>query len=154
MTRNISQGAVAIVLLLGLACGGSDTTSPTVISNPPPVTVTPPPPPPPPSFPEPSGPARIFVYDHAFWDPQAYTTQSRFVLYDDHAFALQYPGIADYRGAYTESANGVIDFTWEGWSTAGPWGATGALDGDRLTVRYNIIMALSDFEDAVYTLVR
>jgi len=52
---------------------------------------------------------------------------------------LQYEG-GEYRGRYTE-ANGDIVFDWEGWSVAGPWGAIG-------------IMRLSDFEDAVYVLVR
>ena len=47
-------------------------------------------------------------------------------------------------------ANGVITFAWEGWSVAGSWGATGTIRGDRLTVQYNLIMQLTDFEDAVY----
>ncbi len=54
------------------------------------------------------------------------TTASRFVLYDNGAFELQYVGLGEYRGGYTE-ANGVINFQWEGWSTAGPWGATGTV---------------------------
>ena len=54
-----------------------------------------------------------------------------------------------YRGGYSES-NGVITFQWEGWSIAGAWGATGTLKDGSLTVQYNIIMMLSDFEDAVY----
>ena len=33
---------------------------------------------------------------------------------------------------------------------AGPWGATGTLRGDTLTVGYNTVMSMSDFEDAVY----
>ena len=77
---------------------------------------------------------------------------SRFVLYDDGAFVLRYQGLGlEYRGGYTES-NGVIVFDWEGWSSAGAWGATGTLKGDTLTVRYNTIMALTDFEDASYVL--
>jgi hypothetical protein len=78
-----------------------------------------------------------------------YTLASRFVLREDGSFVLQYPHV-EYRGTYTER-EGTIDFSWEGWSTAGPWGATGVLNGATLTVRYNIIMSLSDFEDAVYT---
>jgi hypothetical protein len=50
-------------------------------------------------------------------------------------------------------ADGVITFDWEGWSAAGPWGATGSIRGDSLTVEYNLIMQLTDFEDAVYALV-
>jgi hypothetical protein len=45
-----------------------------------------------------------------------------------------------------------VAFGWEGWSPAGPWGATGALTGNTLTIRYNDIMYLTDFEDAVYAL--
>jgi hypothetical protein len=81
-----------------------------------------------------------------------YTQKSIFVLYDDGAFVLQYPSLGSqvsYRGAYTVS-NGVLNFQWEGWSTAGPWGATGTLEGNSLTVQYNLIMELTDFENAVY----
>jgi hypothetical protein len=73
-------------------------------------------------------------------------------LYDNGAFVLEFPVCScpgAYRGTYTE-ANGIITFMWEGWSIAGPWGATASLEGDMLAVRYNPIMQLSDFEDAVY----
>ena len=49
------------------------------------------------------------------------------------------------------SADGVSS-QWDGSSAADPWGATGTLRGDSLTVQYNFIMQLSDFKDAVYTL--
>jgi hypothetical protein len=75
---------------------------------------------------------------------------ARFVIYDNGAFVLQYVSLGiEYRGGYTES-DGVITFQWEGWSSAGAWGATGTLNDGSLTVRYNLIMQLSDFEDAVY----
>jgi hypothetical protein len=32
----------------------------------------------------------------------------------------------------------------------GPWGAIGTLQDGTLTVRYNLVMELSDFEDAAY----
>ena len=54
-----------------------------------------------------------------------------------------------YKGWYAQTNNSV-SFTWEGWSTAGPWGANGTLRGDTLTVGYNPVMSLTDFEDAVY----
>jgi hypothetical protein len=59
-----------------------------------------------------SGPSRIFVFDgelsHRVSD---YTRQSRFVLYDDGSFVLQYPSLGEggYRGGY-QDANGVIMF--------------------------------------------
>jgi hypothetical protein len=97
-----------------------------------------------------SGPSRTFLFDRELSYPvHDYTRNSRFVLYDNGGFVLQFVGRGEYRGGYTE-ANGVITFEWEGWSAAGPWGATGLLSDDRLSVRYNIIMGLTDFEDAVY----
>jgi hypothetical protein len=100
-----------------------------------------------------SGASRTFVYDHALQDYVGdYTKTSRFVLYDDGGFVLQYvnpPG--QFRGGYTV-ANGVITFAWEGWNIGGPWGATGTLNGNSLTVHYNAVMVGSDFEDAAYVL--
>lgn len=60
-------------------------------------------------------------------------------------------GAVAYRGAY-QTTNGTLNMDWEGWSTAGAWGATGTLNGDLLTVRYNLIMQLTDFDDATYRL--
>ncbi len=60
-------------------------------------------------------------------------------------------GWASIVEGHTE-ANGVMNFQWEGWSTAGPWGATGTVNGNSLTVQYNAVMEWSDFEDAVYAL--
>jgi hypothetical protein len=103
-----------------------------------------------------SGPSRTFIFDRELsYRVSDYTRTSRFVLYDNGAFVLQYPSLGEggYRGRYTD-ANGVITFEWEGWSVAGPWGATGTLKGDSLTVQYNLIMQLTDFEDAVYVLMR
>jgi len=85
------------------------------------------------------------------------TIRSRYILHNDGTFLLQYnydEGIEyrrgiQYKGWYTQTNNSV-PFTWEGWSVAGPWGATGTLRGDTLTVGYNVIMTLSDFEDALY----
>ena len=73
---------------------------------------------------------------------------SRYVLYRDGTFVLEYPN-GQYRGTYTETA-GRITFEWEGWSVAGAWGASGVLTDDSLSVSYNMIMILSDFEDALY----
>jgi hypothetical protein len=103
-----------------------------------------------------SGPSRTFVFDHELSYPISdYTKTSRFVLYDNGAFVLQYPSIGEggYPGGYRE-ANGTIVFEWEGWSIAGPWGATAAIKDRSLTVQYNEIMRLTDFEDAVYRLVQ
>jgi hypothetical protein len=79
---------------------------------------------------------------------------SRYVLYDDGTFALQYLGSQgpfEYHGTYTE-ANAVIMLTWEANQyVAMPWRpATGTLTDDFLTVQYDLIMLLDDFENAVY----
>ena len=145
MSTVLRRAAVAVVLVLCSACGSSSPTSPSGTSQPPAFVPTPPA-----SFPPVSGQARIFVFDHQLEYPvHDYTKNSRFVLYGSGAFALQYAGRGEYRGRYTE-ANGVITFEWDGWSLAGPWGATGSLIDDSLSVRYNVIMQLTDFEDAVY----
>jgi hypothetical protein len=103
-----------------------------------------------------SGPSRTFLFSGELSYPVSNSTkQSRLVLYDNGAFVLQYSSLGEggYRGGYND-ANGVITFEWEGWSSAGAWGATGTLKGDSLTVQYNVIMQLTDFEDAVYSLMR
>jgi hypothetical protein len=150
MHIGLRSSIVAVLLMLAAACSGSGGTAPSGTTQPSVVAV----PPPTPTFPPLSGPSRTFVFDHAQANRvRDYTTQSRFVLYDDGAFVLQFPTIAGdgYRGGYTE-ANGAVTFEWEGWNIAGPWGATGTLNGNSMTVQYDLIMQLSDFEDAVYML--
>jgi hypothetical protein len=136
-------GALSLTFVVS-ACSGSPVTPTPAVSAP---EATPP-----------VGPAstssETFAYTASAtpYQPAGYTLSSRFVLNDNGTFALQYPS-GLYRGTYTQK-DGAITFQWEGWSLAGPWGATGIREGDRLTVRYNVIMQLSDFEDAVYTLVK
>ena len=136
----VRLGAMTAGLVLVAACGNSGPTSPT------PVRV----------FPPLSGPSRTFVFDRELSHPVSEgTKRSRFILYDNGAFVLQYLSLTGdgYRGSYVQ-ANADIGFEWEGWSIAGDWAATGILQGDSLTVRYNLIMQLTDFEDAAYVLVR
>ena len=97
-----------------------------------------------------SKPARIYLFARELSYPvRDWTSGSRYVLYDDGTFALQSQGAFEYRGTYANS-NGLITFQWEGWSRAGPWGATGSLNDDSLTVQYNFIMEMTDFENGVY----
>jgi hypothetical protein len=114
-----------------------------------------------------SGPSRNFIFDgdltyllrsadpHWRLDVSDYTKKSRFVLYDNGAFVLQYPTLGGdgYPGKY-QDANGVIMFMCEfnGRSVGDPWDATGTLKGDSLTVQYDEGMKHIDFEDAVYVL--
>jgi len=149
MTTFVRFSVVAVLLTLSTACGGSLPTSPT---GSPSVPTPGSPTSPAPSFPLPSGPSRSFVFDHeSSYRVSPYTRESRFVLYDNGAFVLEYTGRGEYRGAYKEAAGGLT-FEWEGLSSAGPWGATGTLAGSLLTIRYNQVMELSDFENAVYAL--
>jgi hypothetical protein len=149
MHIGLRSSVVAVLLMLVAACGGSGATSPSGTIQPSVVTV-----PPRPTFPPLSGPSRTFVFDHALANSVSdYTIHSRFVLYDNGAFVLQFPTVAGdgYRGGYTE-VNGAITLEWEGWSVTGPWGATGTLNANSLTVQYNPIMQATDFEDAAYML--
>jgi hypothetical protein len=149
MYTAISRVTLLGVVLLCFACGRSMSTAPTANGQNPAVPSSPAPSPG--NFPPLSGGSRTFAFNHELtYRLRDYTRQSRFVLYDNGAFVLQYASLGgEYRGAYTES-NGVITFQWEGSSTAGAWGATGTLKDGSLTVQYNLIMQLSDFEDAVY----
>lgn len=104
-------------------------------------------------FPAVIRPARVYLFANALsYQVSDLTRTSRYVLYDDGSFALQYLrslGSLEYPGTYIET-NSVITLNWEGWSVMGPWGATGSLSGDALSVRYNLVMQLTDFEDGVY----
>jgi hypothetical protein len=147
--------AIAGLLLLAAGCQSTGPVAPAPSTRSESPTPTPAPTPPPtPVFPPLSGPSRTFVFDRGltYQNVENYTRTSRFVLYDDGAFALQYGTPAlEYRGGYTE-ANGVITFEWEGWNVGGPWGASGTVTANTLTVQFNLIMQLTDFEDAVYVL--
>jgi len=129
------------LLVLSSACGAAAPTSSTPPTALPALT------------PSPIPGARIFAFDHALSSSASeYTKTSQFVLYDNGTFSLEYRTClcgGEYLGRYTE-ATGAITFDWDGWSKAGPWGASGTLQGDTLTVRYNQIMQLTDFEDAAY----
>ena len=148
-------GVVVPLLAFATACTGSaPPTAPT------PTAAASPAPTPDPTafkgtFPSISAPARVFVglvndpYSPMHGSPLA----SRYVLYDDGTFALQYSSVNhpffEFRGSYTE-ANAVVTFEWGRWSAGTPWGASGSLTGDTLTVRYNEIMLLTDFVDGVF----
>ena len=151
MNTTVRRGAGVFLVVLSTACGSSGPTSPT--ATPQPLPVPAPTAPPTKTFPPLSGPSRTFTFDRELsYRVSDYTRKSSVVLYDNGAFVLRFSGPGEYRGGYTVS-NGVITFEWEGWNVAGPWGATGTIRGDSLTVEYNLIMQLTDFEDAVYALV-
>lgn len=142
--------------LLAMALLGACSHSPVAPTPPagvdPPATSAPPAPTAKPPLP-PLSEGRVFAFQSAAQTGQTlawYTPGSRYVLFDNGMFVLEYPH-GSYRGTYKQDGP-TITFEWEGWSVAGPWGATGTLLDDQLTVRYNMIMIMSDFEDAIYTL--
>jgi hypothetical protein len=149
--NTVRRSAIVVLLVLLSACAGSGPTSPTGTN---PAPSLPLPTPPATNFPPLSGPSRTFIFARELLYPVSdYTKKSRFILYDNGAFVLQFPSVGEggYRGGYKD-ASGVITFEWEGWNIAGPWGAIGSLTGDSLTVKYNEIMQWTDFEDATYAL--
>ena len=145
----IRVGALLLLVVVSAACGRSGPTSP---------TATPPPTPSFPtstrSFPPATGSFRAFVFERELGHQVSdYTRRSRMVLYDNGAVVLQYVGLGDYRGAYSE-ANGAIMLDLDaGVHSTHPWLADATLSGGTLTVRYNFDMNMSGFEDAVYTFV-
>jgi len=154
MNSAVRRGMVVVLLMLSAGCGSTGPVSPTETRQP--AALPPPAPPPAKTFPSLSGPSRTFLFrGELSYRVRDYTKQSRFVLYDNGAFVLEYPslGAGGYRGGYIE-ANGVISFEWEGSSGAGSWGATGTLKGDSLNLQYNLVMQMTDFEDAEYALAR
>ena len=121
MNSAVRRGAVVVLLVVSAACGSSEPTAPTGTGQAPALPSAPPPPTT--TFPPLSGPSRTFIFEHELsYRVSDYTRRSRFVVYDNGAFVLQYVGLGEYRGGYTD-ANGIVTFEWEGWSTAGPWGA-------------------------------
>ena len=137
----MSRGTASVVALLLLSAGCA--ASPSAPSIPDPSAVNS-------RF---SGPLRTFSFaSQSSYPVSHHTQQSSIRLYDNGAFALDYSS-GSYAGTFTER-DGAVVFEWEAGSSGGAWGATGSISGDTLTIRYNAVMQLSDFEDAVYLRVR
>jgi hypothetical protein len=107
------------------------------------------PPPPIPGFPPVASPAGIYDRISASFIPGG----SRYVLYDDTRFSLQYVrpdwGFFEYPGKYSRSGS-LLTFDFDASNLAGAWLADGIVSGDSLIVKYNIVMQLADFEDGLY----
>ena len=71
---------------------------------------------------------------------------SRYVLYDDATFALQYGEGFEFTGTYAIGSR-LLDF---GFDTDPRWTARGTVRGDSLLVEYSTEASLSDFEDGRY----
>ena len=140
---------VALGAALATFAGCTDSPVGPPVQPPAPVSAAPTGHQPAPGFPSVDRPAGI--YDRVTYS--FIPGSSRYVLYDNATFSLQYSlaqwGLVEYKGRYSR-ADSLITFDWDGWSTAGPWGADGILRGDTLIVKYNLVMSWSDFEDGVY----
>ena len=139
---------LAAMLVTLVAC--TDSHQPLAPSSSPPITSAPIAPTIPSGFPSISRPGVGFYRVTSSFIPG----YSRYVLYEDGTFSLQYlrpdVGFFEYPGKFSGAAS-ALTFEFDGWSTAGPWLANGVVDGNSLTVKYNTIMMLSDFEDGVYS---
>ena len=109
------------------------------------------------SFPDLQRPGQIFVappglYDRGFSEMHGGPLISRYVLYEDGSFSLQFLsirfGFFEYAGRRTTD-NGHL---WFSFFDDARWDARATLEAGKLSVRYNVIMMLSDFVDGVYSL--
>jgi len=82
-------------------------------------------------------------------DPSAV---SRYVLYDDGTFELQFQnrfGSFAFGGHY-QTSNGTVTLAFEGANIVGLWEATASLQNDEMSVMYNEVMVGADFVNGVY----
>lgn len=151
MPHVLHCGSLIGVLMLGLACGTERPTAPSAF-QPPLTTTQPPPPPTQPPPPQPSGePVATYVFsgplDYAIG---GFTTESRYLLYDNRVFGLSYDAFSHvYLGTYRQD-DATITFRFQPPWTGDHVDATGTLKGDLMEVRYSERMQHSDFENAVY----
>jgi hypothetical protein len=106
-----------------------------------------------PSFPAALRPARVYVAER-FSGPSPYhgsELASRFVFYEDDTFALQYSSVNhpffEYLGTY-KGAGESIELAFQ--ANAGQWKATAIVTDAALSVTFNQMMVLDDFEDGSY----
>jgi hypothetical protein len=150
MTNTVRRASLIALGVIVTAC--RDVALPTAATSIPPPSIPPTSANPspigtPPAFPSVSRSARVYVgVDSPYYPMHGSPLASRYVLYDDGTFALQYASanypFFEYRGTY-EEANDLITFVGgESW--------IGTIIGDSLAVRYTEMMHHSDFLDGVY----
>ena len=138
-----SRYPLVLLTVVGAACSEAATgTLPTL-----PAPLTPVPTPAPvPGFPPLSRPGT--VYDRT--SPSAFGP-SRYVLFEDSTFALQYKtgafGFAEYKGRYGRTGT-ELHLLFDGNHET--WYASAKAEGDSLVVKYSDFMVGSDFENGVY----
>ena len=141
--------ACLIILLLAAACDDATPVEIDPVAEP--VRLPEPVPPAPPPM---NKPGRIYeAVDSPYYAIHGSPLGSRYVLYDDGTFSLQYSSAQypffQYTGSYVVR-DSTVAFTFNSWSTAGEWGASARITEDSLTVEYNLIMVLSDFEGGLF----
>jgi len=153
MRRSIRQGVSAFALCsAGIAVAACGADGPTTVhpSNPPaPVPAPVPAPTPVATFP-------ALTHAGAVYDRTTSTSipgSSRYVIYEDGTFSLQYlrpdRGFFEYPGRYLRTDT-VLTLIFNANATS-PWQARGILRADStLTVEYNLIMSLDDFENGTF----
>jgi hypothetical protein len=156
-----ASGVSAFCALIGTLSACSSPTSvepnaPEVVPVSAPATPTPAPAAVWPAFKTPSSPAHIYDETsplYAFIYPMHGSLVSRYVLYDDGRFAIQFSsgafGPFEYKGSYL-NASGQIHFLFDDANLGGAWEATGTRDGSQIRVAYNGIMIGADFNNGVY----
>lgn len=146
MTNTSLCRAALLVFLVIVSSSCHDTTPPTTVTPTQPTSMAPP-------SPVPRGGPFPGVGTYEFVSSPGgrvalYTSDSRYVLYDDRTFVLRL-GAFEARGRYKyENDHVTFDFDWNSQDA----GAVGVFDGNRMTVTYNWYMVMSDFEDGVYQL--
>jgi len=90
---------------------------------------------------------------YASFFPSQSSLISRYVVYDDGSFELQFisgtRGFFSYAGTYTKSG-ADLTLNFADGDSAGPWDGTATLSGDQMNVKYNSVMMLADFIEGVY----
>jgi hypothetical protein len=143
MKTAMRLGALSLLLAL-TACGSTSApTAPLPFRDP---AIAPPAVPPP----LPKRAVRVYAFEALLGrSTSSGPRNTQYVFYEDGSFGLQYPGQVEFPGMAIEAGDGILlVFAANG----GRWQAVGTLEDGRLTVRYNLDMQMSDFEDAIYRL--
>jgi hypothetical protein len=132
--------AVVLTAAVVVSCGSSEPAAPPAPDQP----VSPNP-----TAPAPNPPATLGIYDRL--TPSVFVGTSRYVLYQDSSFALEYVAGATYRypGRFTRS-DSLVRFNFTVPAASEPWIANAVLRGTVLAIQYNTLMLLSDFENGEY----
>jgi hypothetical protein len=144
----VRRGAIFVLAVLSVTCGRID--SPTAPTSTPTQPTSTAPPPRPAEYPTIIGPASVFDFSGPLFYPvRGFTMTSRYVLYDNGAFALQYLGF-DNPGSYEKDGGTILFLFFPSDGRSGRSDAIGMLNGELLEVRYSDSMHQADFEDATY----